>query len=85
MRDILTPHLAQISKNIFFNGELGMIHGDHTVFSLLMRHKPPLTINDHRFGMIINGEAHINWRQPVPGESLVVKKKQPRFSTGLWT
>ena len=32
-----------------------MIHGDHTVFSLLMRHKPPFTINDHRFGMIING------------------------------
>ena len=61
MRDILTPHLAQISKNIFFNGELGMIHGDHTVFSLLMRHKPPFTINDHRFGMIINGEAHINF------------------------
>ena len=61
MRDILTPHLAQISKNIFFNGELGMIHGDHTVFSLLMRHKPPFIINDHRFGMIINGEAHINF------------------------
>ena len=38
-----------------------MIHGDHTVFSLLMRHKPPFTINDHRFGMIINGEAHINF------------------------
>lgn len=61
MRDILTPHLAQISKNIFFNGELGMIHVDHTVFSLLMRHKPPFIINDHRFGMIINGEAHINF------------------------
>ena len=61
MRDILTPHLAQISKNIFFNGELGMIHGDHTVFSLLMRHKPPFIINDHRFGMIINGESHINF------------------------
>ena len=38
-----------------------MIHGDHTVFSLLMRHKPPFIINDHRFGMIINGEAHINF------------------------
>ena len=61
MRDILTPHLAQISKNIFFNGELGMVHGDHTVFSLLMRQKPPFTINDHRFGIILNGEAHINF------------------------
>ncbi|MBO7129778.1 MAG: helix-turn-helix domain-containing protein [Prevotella sp.] len=61
MRDILTPHLAQISENIFFNGELGMVHGDHTVFSLLMRQKPPFTINDHRFGIITNGEAHINF------------------------
>ena len=61
MRDILTPHLAQISKHIFFNGELGMVHGDHTVFSLLMRQKPPFTINDHRFGIILNGEAHINF------------------------
>ena len=61
MRDILIPHLAQISENIVFNGELGMVHGDHTVFSLLMRQKPPFTINDHRFGIIINGEAHINF------------------------
>ena len=25
MRDILAPHLSQISENIFFNGELGMV------------------------------------------------------------
>ena len=61
MRDILTPHLALISENIVFNGEVGMVHGDHTVFSLLMRQKPPFTINDHRFGIILNGEAHINF------------------------
>ena len=61
MRDILTPHLALISENIVFNGEVGMVHGDHTVFSLLMRQKPPFTINDHRFGIILSGEAHINF------------------------
>ena len=61
MRDILAPHLSQISESIFFNGELGMVHGDHTVFRLLMRQKPPFTINDHRFGLILNGEAHINF------------------------
>ena len=60
MRDILTPHLALISKNVVFNGEVGMVHGDHTVFSLLMRQKPPFTINDHRLGIILSGEAHIN-------------------------
>ena len=31
------------------------------VFSLLMRQNPPLTINDHRFGIIMNGEAVINF------------------------
>ena len=61
MRDILTPHLAQISENIFFNSELAMVHGDHTVFRLLIRQKPPFTINDHRFGIIISGEAHVNF------------------------
>lgn len=61
MRDILTPHLAQISENIFFNGELGIVRGDHTVFRLLMRQKPPFVINDHRFGIIVSGEAHINF------------------------
>ena len=59
MRDILTPHLSQISESIFFNSELGIVRGDHTVFRLLMRQKPPFTINDHRFGLILNGEAHI--------------------------
>ena len=61
MRDILTPHLALISENVVFNGEVGMVHGDHTVFSLLMRQKPPFTINDHRFGIILSGEARINF------------------------
>ena len=61
MRDILEPHLSQISESIFFNGELGIVRGDHTVFRLLMRQKPPFTINDHRFGLILNGEAHINF------------------------
>ena len=36
-----------------------MVRGDSTVFSLLMRQKPPFTINDHRLGIIMNGEAEI--------------------------
>ena len=61
MRDIITPHLAQISKNVFFNNELAVVHGDHSVFQLLIRHKPPFSINDHRFGIILSGEAHMNF------------------------
>ena len=61
MRDILTPHLSQIREHVFLNSELGMVHGDSTVFSLLMRQKPPFTINDHRLGIVISGEAEINF------------------------
>ena len=61
MRDILTPHLSQIREHVFLNSELGMVHGNSTVFSLLMRQKPPFTINDHRLGIVISGEAEINF------------------------
>ena len=61
MRDILTPHLSQIRENVFLNNELGMIRGDRTVFSLMIRQNPPFTINDHRLGIILNGEAEINF------------------------
>lgn len=59
MRNILTPHLSQMREHIFMNSELAMVRGDRTVFSLLMRQKPPFTINDHRLGIIMNGEAEI--------------------------
>ena len=59
MRDILTPHLSQIREHIFINSELAMVRGDSTVFSLLMRQKPPFTINDHRLGIIMSGEVEI--------------------------
>ena len=61
MRNILTQHLSQIRENIFLNSELGLIRGDRTVFSLMMRQNPPFTINDHRLGIILNGEAEINF------------------------
>ena len=60
MRDILTPHLSQIHEHVFMNSELAMVRGDCTVFSLLMRQKPPFSINDYRFGIVISGEAEIN-------------------------
>ena len=61
MRDILAPHLTKIRENIFLNSELAIIHGDHQAFSLMMQQKPPFTINDHRLGIIISGEAVINF------------------------
>ncbi len=61
MRDILTPHLSLIREHVFLNSELAMVRGDHTVFRLLMRQKPPFVINDHRLGIIISGEADVNF------------------------
>ena len=61
MRDILTPHLSQMREHVFLNSELAMVRGDHSVFSLLMRQKPPFAINDHRLGIIMSGEAEINF------------------------
>ena len=64
MRNILTPHLSQMHEHIFLNSELGIIRGDRTVFSLMIRQNPPFTINDHRLGIILNGEASISVRAP---------------------
>ena len=61
MLDIFTPHFAQIRDNIYFNNELAVVHGDTTVFRLLMRQKPPFSINDHRMGIVLQGEADINF------------------------
>ena len=60
MRDILTPHLSQMREHIFMNSELAMVRGDSTVFSLLMRQKPPFAINDYRLCIIMSGEIDIN-------------------------
>ena len=61
MRDILAPHLAQIRENIFISNEIGILHGDPRVFRLIIQHKPPFSINDHRFGVLFRGEAKINF------------------------
>ena len=61
MHDILSPHLSQMREHVFLNSELGMVHGDHTIFRLLMRQKPPFAINDYRLGIIMSGEADINF------------------------
>lgn len=61
MRDIFTPHLAQMHKKIYFNRELGILHGDSSFFEAIMQQGPPFIINDHRFGMVLAGEGHINF------------------------
>ncbi len=61
MRDILAPLFEQISKNIYINNELAMLHGEPMVFRLLVQQTPPFVINDHRLGIITRGEGEVNF------------------------
>jgi AraC-like DNA-binding protein len=61
MRGIFTDNFSQISENVFFSNELAMIHGNPTVFRLIMQQQPPFVINDHRLGMIVRGEGFVNF------------------------
>lgn len=60
MRDILEPHLSQIHENIYMSQELAIIHGDPRAFRLVLRQQPPFAINDHRLGIILQGEIRVN-------------------------
>lgn len=60
MRDILEPHLSQIHENIYLSQELAIIHGDPRAFRLVLRQQPPFAINDHRLGIILQGEVRVN-------------------------
>ena len=61
MRDIFEPHLSEIREHVYFSNELGIIHGDTRVFQLVMRQEPPFAIDDYRFGVVIKGNARINF------------------------
>lgn len=60
MKDILEPHLSQIHENIYMSQELAIIHGDPRAFRLVLRQQPPFAINDHRLGIILQGEIRVN-------------------------
>lgn len=61
MQDILEPNMQSVLHQVFFNNELGIVHGDPTLFRLIMKQKPPFIINDHRMGIVVRGEADINF------------------------
>ena len=61
MRDIFKDNFSQISQNVFFSNELAMIHGNPMVFRLIIQQVPPFVINDHRLGIITQGEGDVNF------------------------
>ena len=60
MRDILTPHFAQMREYSYISNELGMINGDPSVFLyIVQQNQPPFVIDDYRMGIFVGGEARL--------------------------
>ena len=60
MRHIFEPHLQLLRKNLFLSDDLVILHGDPHVFTLVLQQPPPYAINDHRMGILVQGEIHAN-------------------------
>ena len=59
MKDLLSPHIAEIREKSFISRELGMIHGDPSVFLMVLKQsQPPFSIDDYRLGVLVRGEIH---------------------------
>ncbi len=59
--DILEPHFELLREHIYFSEELGILHGNRDVFGFIIRQRPPFAIDDYRFGLILRGQARINF------------------------
>ena len=60
MRDILTPHFAQMREYSYISNELGMIYGDPSIFLyIVQQNQPPFIIDDYRMGIFVGGEARL--------------------------
>lgn len=54
------PHKAAMREFFFLNSEIGMVRSGIKVFRRLASHlSPPFIIDDHRFGLVTHGEAHV--------------------------
>lgn len=60
MRELLSPHFAQMRHDSYISNELGMIYGDPRVFLFIVQqNQPPFIIDDYRMGIFVGGEAHL--------------------------
>lgn len=60
IRDIFESHYEEIREQLFFNHELGILHGNAKMFRLMVQQQPPFAIDDHRLGILMRGEIRIN-------------------------
>lgn len=61
MRSIFEPHLGELSDTLRFNSEIGLVRSSSNIFQLVINQNPPFAIDDHRLGVVLNGEARINF------------------------
>ena len=61
MRDIFALHSAQLREQIYFSDEIGIVHGDRRLFQYVIQQNPPFAIDDYRFGVLIRGQAVVNF------------------------
>lgn len=61
IRDIFEPQIAEIRKQLFIDDHLIVLHGTSDIFKLILRQDPPFIIDDHRMGIVLKGEAYINF------------------------
>lgn len=60
LSSIIEPHKADMREYFFLNREMGMIRNGIKVFRMITSHlSPPLIIDDHRFGLVTQGEATV--------------------------
>lgn len=61
MKDLLSPHTAEIREKFYISHELGMVYGDPHIFMLVIgQSQPPFVIDDYRLGLFVSGEIHVN-------------------------
>lgn len=57
---ISEPHKADMLEYFFLNREMGMVRSGIKVFRMISSHlSPPFIIDDHRFGIVTQGEATV--------------------------
>jgi AraC-like DNA-binding protein len=60
LSSIAEPDKADIREYFFLNPEMGMVRSGTKVFRMINSHlSPPLIIDDHRFGLVTQGEATV--------------------------
>ena len=60
LSSIVGPHKADMREYFFLNPEMGMVRSGIKVFRTIASHlSPPFIIDDHRFGIVTQGEAAV--------------------------